>query len=312
MRPLGDEAPRGRRAPAASEASTTAVAPAEPELAIQPATFDPRFEESVKKVLVAGATGGVGRRVVHQLKAKGVEVVCLVRDPEKAASMLPAGVTILKGDVYQYNSLMPALDGCDCVICATGANDIRDPLGPFNIDFTGTVNLVSASEKAGVRKFVLVTSIGADDPLYNPLNAFWGVLFWKKRAEEMLQRSGLDYTIIRPGGLVSDDDKRSKRRRSRGSDKKRGEGSVVMAPPGTYGIPPKKRAGSIKREKVAECAIEALVLDSASSKVVEIIAEEAAPDLSFDLLYQGVQGCVWMSPRKWNAAQKASKRRLAK
>lgn len=48
---------------------------------------------------------------------------------------------------------------------------------------------------------VQVSSIGADDVL-NPLNLFWGVLFWKKRAEEELQRSGLDYTIVRPGGAL--------------------------------------------------------------------------------------------------------------
>jgi uncharacterized protein YbjT (DUF2867 family) len=48
---------------------------------------------------------------------------------------------------------------------------------------------------------VLVTSVGTDSPFF-PLNLLWGVLFWKKRAEEALQRSGLDYTIIRPGGVL--------------------------------------------------------------------------------------------------------------
>jgi len=47
---------------------------------------------------------------------------------------------------------------------------------------------------------VLVTSVGTDAP-FSPLNLLWGVLFWKKRAEEALQRSGLEYTIIRPGEL---------------------------------------------------------------------------------------------------------------
>lgn len=62
------------------------------------------------------------------------------------------------------------------------------------------MNLISAAKQKGVQKFVLVSSIGADD-LANPLNLFWGVLFWKKRAEQELQRSGLTYTIVRPGGL---------------------------------------------------------------------------------------------------------------
>ncbi len=66
----------------------------------------------------------------------------------------------------------------------------------------GTLNLIAAAKQRGIKRFVLVTSIGADD-LLNPLNLFWGVLFWKKRAEEELQRSGLTYTIVRPGGLKS-------------------------------------------------------------------------------------------------------------
>lgn len=69
-------------------------------------------------------------------------------------------------------------------------------------DCEGTKNLVAAAGLQGVKKFVLVTSIGVDDPLF-PLNALWGVLFWKKQGEVALQRSGIDYTIVRPGGCCS-------------------------------------------------------------------------------------------------------------
>jgi uncharacterized protein YbjT (DUF2867 family) len=58
--------------------------------------------------------------------------------------------------------------------------------------------LTPVPRRAGVKKIVLVTSIGVDDPFF-PLNLFWGVLFWKKRGEEAVQRSGIDYTIVRPG-----------------------------------------------------------------------------------------------------------------
>lgn len=95
-----------------------------------------------------------------------------------------------------------AMAGCTAVICATGPTDRFNPLGPFEVDFRGVENLAAAAAKAGVTKFVLVSSIGADDPLF-PLNLFWGVLFWKKQGELALQRSGLDYTILRPGESVS-------------------------------------------------------------------------------------------------------------
>lgn len=100
-------------------------------------------------------------------------------------------------------------------------------------------NLVAAARQAQVRRFVLVTSIGADE-LLNPLNLFWGVLFWKKRAEEDLQRSGLAYTVVRPGGLKS--------------ELREGEtlGPVVMAKAGTYGLGPgaRKPEGPILRSRV--------------------------------------------------------------
>lgn len=60
------------------------------------------------------------------------------------------------------------------VIVTSGANDKADPLGPFNVDYNGNLNLIAAAKAAGVKHFVLVTSIGTDDIL-NPLNLFWGV-----------------------------------------------------------------------------------------------------------------------------------------
>lgn len=81
---------------------------------------------------------------------------------------------VVAGDVYQYATLPPALQGCNAVIVASGANDKADPLGPFNVDYNGNLNLIAAAKAAGVKRFVLVTSIGTDDIL-NPLNLFWGV-----------------------------------------------------------------------------------------------------------------------------------------
>lgn len=73
----------------------------------------------------------------------------------------------------QYSSLPPALAGCNALVVATGARDPSDPLGPLNVELNGNLNLIEAAKRAGVTRFVLVTSIGADD-LINPLNLFWG------------------------------------------------------------------------------------------------------------------------------------------
>jgi uncharacterized protein YbjT (DUF2867 family) len=116
----------------------------------------------------------------------------LVKDSARAANLLPQPTTptdisvgsssssagpefdVMTGDVYQYATLPRAFAGCDAVIVASAANDKSDPFGPFKIDYQGTLNLIAAAKRAGVKRFVFVTSIGADDP-FNPLNLFWGV-----------------------------------------------------------------------------------------------------------------------------------------
>mmetsp|Transcript_40238 Transcript_40238/g.89334 ORF Transcript_40238/g.89334 Transcript_40238/m.89334 type:complete len:288 (-) Transcript_40238:715-1578(-) len=251
-----------------------------------PVEYTDKLRLGYNKILVAGATGRTGREVVNTLLAQGVSVRALVRDVSKADKLFKSSsdpsdrLEVVAGDVFQYATLPKAFGGADAVIVATGASDPTDPLGPFNIDFQGTLNLLALAKRNKVKKFVLVTSIGTDE-LVNFLNLFWGVLFWKKRAEEEVQRSGIDYTIVRPGGLLS--------------ELRNGavEGNVVMQGPGYYGVPPARppavTAGSILRKQVAEVCVAALVEPSASNKVVEIIAKPDAPALSFKELYEGVR-----------------------
>ncbi|KAA6419910.1 MAG: hypothetical protein FRX49_10100 [Trebouxia sp. A1-2] len=211
--------------------------------------------------LVAGATGGVGSRVVQCLVNEGMKVRALVRDYTKVNSDLyTKNVEVIKGDVYQYSTLPAAMKGCDFVVCATGSTDRLNPFGPFNVDYQGTKNLIAAATQAKVKKFVLVTSIGTDDPLF-PLNLFFGVLFFKKRAEEELQRSGIDYTIVRPGKLNAVPDRQR-------------EGGIVMAGPDTFGLPPRRSPGSILRRQVAEICVDALSAPAATNKVVEVVADQ--------------------------------------
>ena len=111
---------------------------------------------------------------------------------------------VFEGDVSRYEEVSKAVraSGANTIFIATGSRPALDPLGPFNVDYNGTANIVGAASASGkVDRIVLITSIGVDDLLF-PLNLFFGVLFWKKRAEEVLQRSGITYTIVRPGGLL--------------------------------------------------------------------------------------------------------------
>lgn len=217
------------------------------------------------KALVAGATGQTGRRIVQELVNRGISVKAMVRDRQSAESVLPSGVEIVVGDVLQPESLRNAIADCTVVLCATGAKPSFDPTGPYSVDYEGTKNLVNAAKAQGIEHFVLVSSLCVSR-LLHPLNLFFLILVWKKWGEEYLQRSGLTYTIVRPGGLKNDDN----------------TDAVVMA------SADRLFEGSISRTKVAQVCVEALFQPSAQSKIVEIVASPDAPSNTYEALFASV------------------------
>ena len=113
-------------------------------------------------VLVVGATGATGRRVVQQLRARGVAVRAGARDVKKAQSLglAAAGAEVVQMDVLDTDSIAAAMAGVSAVICATGftpsLNFKKD--NPAKVDHLGTDNLVAAAAAADVKRFILVTS----------------------------------------------------------------------------------------------------------------------------------------------------------
>jgi uncharacterized protein YbjT (DUF2867 family) len=223
------------------------------------------------KVLVTGSTGGTGQSVVKQLIDMGLDVKAMTRDAKRAKGVLPAGVTIAEGDLFSYVDAAQAVEGADAIVICSGPTSRMDPFSPFKVDFQGNENLVAAAKASGVKKIVMVSSIGADDPLF-PLNLFGGVLVMKKLGELCLQRSNIDYTIIRPGGLKD-------------QEKSAEPANPVVGKANEYGLPPRKMPGSILRSKVAEACIAALTEPDASNKVIELISEKGAPAKSWKELF---------------------------
>lgn len=217
------------------------------------------------KAFVAGATGETGRRIVQQLVDRGIPVRAMVRDADKGRSLLPAGVEIVTGDVLQAQTLDAAIADCTHLFCATGARPTLDATQPYLVDFEGTKNLVTIAKTKGIQHFVLVSSL-CTSKLLHPLNLFWGILVWKKWAEEYIQRSGLTYTIVRPGGLKNEDN----------SDR------IVAARADTL------FEGSIPRTKVAQVCVEAVTQEAAKNKIVEIVASPDAPEKTFAELFAAI------------------------
>ena len=217
------------------------------------------------KAFVAGATGETGRRIVKELVERNIPVRAMVRDLEQAKAILPDSVQMVVGDVLKPETLREAIGDSTVILCATGAKPSFDPSSPYKVDYEGTKNLVDAAKTEGIEHFVFVSSL-CTSKLFHPLNLFWLILVWKKRAEEYIQKSGLVYTIVRPGGLKNEDN----------------NSSVVMSSADTL------FAGSIPRTKVAQVCVEALSQSASRNKIVEIVAKEEAPKQSFEQLFAGV------------------------
>ncbi len=217
------------------------------------------------KAFVAGATGETGRRIVKELVERNIPVRALVRDLEQAKAVLPDSAQLVVGDVLKPETLREAIGDSTVILCATGAKPSFDPSSPYKVDYEGTKNLVDVAKTKGIEHFVFVSSL-CTSKLFHPLNLFWLILVWKKRAEEYIQKSGLVYTIVRPGGLKNEDN----------------NSAVVMSSADTL------FDGSIPRTKVAQVCTEALSQSAARNKIVEIVAKEEAPKQSFEQLFAGV------------------------
>ena len=217
------------------------------------------------KAFVAGATGETGRRIAQELVARNIPVRALVRDLEKARSILPEVVDLVQGDVLKPEDLSAALSDSTVLLCATGAAPSFDPTGPYKVDYEGTKNLVDAAKAKGIENFVFVSSL-CTSKLFHPLNLFWLILVWKKQAEEYIQKSGLTYTIVRPGGLKNEDN----------------SNPIVMQSADTM------FDGSIPRQKVAQVCVESLFEPASRNKIVEIVSKEGAVAKSFAELFAAV------------------------
>ncbi|MGD1717336.1 NAD(P)H-binding protein [Dapis sp. BLCC M172] len=217
------------------------------------------------KAFVPGATGQTGRRIVQELVKRDIPVKALVRNLETAREILPPEAELVMGDVLNLSSLYTAIGDSTVLICATGARPNFDFTGPYQVDYLGTKNFVDVAKQKGIEHFVLVSSLCVSQ-FFHPLNLFWLVLFWKKQAEEYIEKSGLKYTIVRPGGLKNDDN----------------QFPIVMEPADRL------FDGSIPRTKVAQVSVEAIFQPAASNKIVEIVTQAEASEKSLAELFISV------------------------
>ncbi|MEH1814975.1 MAG: SDR family oxidoreductase [Nostoc sp.] len=162
---------------------------------------------SASYIFLAGASRGVGREIAQYLTAQQLKVKALLRTAAVATELEAMGIEVVEGDALNLGDIEGAMltdKPIHTVISTIGGlpSDVERP------DYPGNRNLIDAAVKAGVQKFILVSSIGAGNSVVaaspQVLEVLGKVLAEKDKAEQHLIASGLTYTIIRPGGLKSE------------------------------------------------------------------------------------------------------------
>ncbi len=242
------------------------------------------------KILVAGATGGVGQLVVAKLLGKDLNVRGLTRNKAKAESMFEGRVELVEGDIRYPNTLIDAVKDIDYLICCTGttafpstkwdfANLFQASNSPEAVDGEGVKNLLSAAPK-DLKRFVFVSSCGVlrkNQLPFNILNAF-GVLDAKLMGERAIAASSLPYTIIRPGRLI-DGPYTSYDLNTLLRAKTDGKKAVVIEAGDNLN-------GDTSRVDVANACVESLFYDNAVNKDFSIVNEgERPPTTNWEQLF---------------------------
>jgi uncharacterized protein YbjT (DUF2867 family) len=194
-------------------------------------------------VVVAGGHGKVGIRLLRLLADGGHRARGLIRTPEHVSDLAAVGAEAVICDMESLDDLSGCCSGADAVVFAAGAGPGSGPERKRTVDYGSAVKLM----EAGVARYVMVSAIGAGRPddWSEEMRPYYEA---KAGADERLMESGLDYTIVRPGGLTDEP----------------GTGLVTVATD--------LERGSIPREDVAAVLYAVLETPSSIGKTFELIS----------------------------------------
>jgi len=224
----------------------------------------------VKNIFVAGASRGVGFEVVKGLVQQGYQVVVLIRTDDTRSQLVALGAQVIMGDALNPEAMQAAVQGFGeapfaLVTTVGGKGFTRDEP---RADYLGNRHLVDAVKPLPCQRLVLVSSIGVRESavaLPEPvLETLRTALLAKAKAEEHLMASGIPFTIVRPGGLLS--------------EPATGQGILVKDV---------RIAGSITRSDVADLVIRCLRSPKAENQVLSAVDRDRTrsehPIMPFEL-----------------------------
>ena len=198
-------------------------------------------------VFIAGANGQIGQHLLREMADSNHEVRALIRHPDQGPELQQLGATeTVLGDLEQDCS--EAMRGCDAVIFTAGSGPHTGPDKTIDVDQEGAIRLVDTARAMGIKRFIMVSSMRAEEPEKGP-EKLRHYLQAKHNADEHLKNSGLNYTIVRPGRLTDDD----------------GTGKVAVSAR-------LEGFGKIPRQDVARVLLAVLDSDTATNRVFDVVS----------------------------------------
>lgn len=157
-----------------------------------------------RRVVFAGGHGQIALLAQRRLAAEGNRPVGLIRKPEHADDLRAVGAEPVLFDLESQTAaeLAEIITGADALVFAAGAGPNSGPGRKMTVDRDGAVLLADAAELAGVRRYVVISSLGADDFVVGSEEVFQIYLRAKAEADEIVRGRDLDWTVVRPGGLT--------------------------------------------------------------------------------------------------------------
>ena len=220
------------------------------------------------RVVIAGGHGRIALRLSTVLAERGDEVVSLVRNPAHVAEVAATGAQAAVLDLEHSSAveLAPLLAGADAVVFAAGAGPGSGAARKDTMDRAGAALLAEAAEEAGVRRYLLVSAMGVDDADDTADEVFAAYLRAKGASERDLRSRGLDWTVLRPGGLTDGP----------------GTGLVLLEP----SVPP----GRVSRDDVAAVLVALLDEPATAGLTLEVIGGDDLVDAAVQAAARGEPG----------------------
>jgi uncharacterized protein YbjT (DUF2867 family) len=197
-------------------------------------------------VVIVGGHGKIGLRLEKLLAERGDSPRGIIRATDQAKDLEAIGAEPIVLDIENVDDISDALAGADAVVFAAGAGPGSGPARKRTVDYGGAVKLIQGALAKEIRRYVIVSSIGSNRPetWSDRMRPYQEA---KAEADQAVRDSGLDHTIIRPGGLTDDP----------------GTGSVQVAD--------RLDSGQVTRDDVAAVIAECLIADNTIGKEFDLL-----------------------------------------